>query len=96
MLSVCVVTAAGFLLGVNPEVFASRLPFASGYRPHSDSMTNEDVLRLRAAGMGDKLIAGKIASGPCAFRLSTADLVTLKNAGVSDDLISAMMRARNP
>ena len=59
----------------------------------TEPLTNEDVIRLNRAGLGDSVIIEKMEATPCAYKLGTADLVALKGAGISDTLISAMLKA---
>ncbi len=54
-------------------------------------MTNEDVLKLVGAGIGDEVILTRIRSGPTAFALDTDGIVQLRKAGVSDAVLSAML-----
>jgi hypothetical protein len=56
-------------------------------------LTNADVIKLKAAGLGDDLVIGKIKASPASYRLDAADLVELKQNGLSDALIGAMMQA---
>jgi hypothetical protein len=58
----------------------------------TEPLTNEDVIRLNKAGLGDSVIIEKMKATPRAYKLGTADLVTLKRAGISDQLISAMLK----
>ena len=57
------------------------------------ALTNDDVLTLKHAGLGDVLIIEKIRSSPGHYNLETSDLVVLKQAGISDPVISAMIQA---
>jgi hypothetical protein len=57
----------------------------------TEPLTNEDVIRLNKAGLGESVIIEKMKATPCAYKLGTADLVALKLAGISDTLISAML-----
>jgi hypothetical protein len=54
-------------------------------------MTNEDVLKLVAAGIGEEVILTKIRSGSTAFALDTESILQLRKAGVSDAVLSAML-----
>jgi hypothetical protein len=56
-------------------------------------MTNRDVIRLVEAKVSDDLIIAKIKKSRTKFDTSTDGLVTLKKAGVSDAVISAIMDA---
>ena len=55
------------------------------------ALTNEDILRLVRAGLGTELIIARIRSGPTDFDLSVGQLVALKEAGIADSVIAAMM-----
>jgi len=57
------------------------------------AMTNQDVIRLVKAKVADDLILSKIRQSKTKFDLSIDGLVALKEATVSDGVISAMMDA---
>lgn len=59
------------------------------------AMTNRDVIRLVKAKISDDIIMAKIRQSKTRFDTSTEGLVALKEAGVSDDLINAMVNAGN-
>ena len=54
-----------------------------------------DVKELTRAGVGDDLIISDIRSSHAVFHLSTADIVSLKQAGVSERVIDELMRTPN-
>jgi hypothetical protein len=56
-------------------------------------MTNRDVIRLVKAGIPDDIIESKIRQSKTHFDTSVQGLVALKEAGVSDSLISVMVNA---
>ena len=56
-----------------------------------ESLTNDSVLKLVKAGMGDELIVNMINSQPGAYTLGTDDLIALKTGGASEKVISAML-----
>ena len=58
-------------------------------------MTNDEVISLAKAGLSPSIIVGKIRSGKSNFDLSTDALIRLKQAGVSDDIVSAMLEAKS-
>jgi hypothetical protein len=58
-------------------------------------MTNEEVISLTKAGLSPSLIIGKIRSGKSNFDLSTDSLIKLKQAGVPDDVVAAMLEAKS-
>jgi hypothetical protein len=83
--------AAGFRS--EPLRMEARPDSAIPATPLVETMTNEDVLALRRAGVSDAVIVVKMGSVHCLFRLGTSDIVVLKRAGASDPMISAMMQA---
>lgn len=61
----------------------------------NSAMTNRDVIRLVKAKLPDEIIAAKIRQSKTKFDTSVEGLVALKEAGVSDDLISIIVNASN-
>lgn len=61
--------------------------------PREDILTNEDVMKLVSAGIGDELVITKLQASRTAFRMGTNDLIQLKQAGVSDRVMLAMIDA---
>ena len=57
------------------------------------ALSNEDVLKLLTAAIGDDVILAKIKSSPSQFQLDTDSIVALKKAGASDRVIAAMIEA---
>lgn len=58
------------------------------------SMTNDSVVRMVKAGLGDELVVQTINTQPGRFSTGADDLVALKAAGVSDRVITAMVNSR--
>lgn len=58
-------------------------------------MTNEEVIALSKAGLAPSVIIGKIRTSKTQFDLSTDALIKLKSAGVSDDVVAAMLEAKS-
>lgn len=59
----------------------------------SAAMTNADVVKLAKLGFSSEIIKEKInGASTVNFKLDVDDLVKLKNAGVSQDVISAMLK----
>jgi len=56
-----------------------------------ETLTNQTVVQLHKAGMGNDLIKAKIQHSNCSFETSTDGLITLKKAGVSDEVIALML-----
>ncbi len=57
-------------------------------RPHP--LDNDTILRMSKAGLGDDLIVQTINLQPGRYNTKPDDLITLKQAGLSDRIISAM------
>ncbi len=53
-------------------------------------MSNDSVLRMHAAGLSDDLILQTIAAQPGRYSTGPDDLITLKQAGLSDAVLAAM------
>jgi len=57
------------------------------------AMTVRDVIELTRAGLGEEIILTLIEVDPSVFPIDTATLKTLKDAGVSQRVIVAMVRS---
>lgn len=57
---------------------------------------NDSVIKMVKAGMSDGIIISTINSQPAHFSLSVNDLIALKQAGVSDQVMAAMIAKANP
>lgn len=83
----CLVIVACVLLGL------SVAPIGMAQQPTTGAMGNEDVIKMAKLGFGDDVIEAKIQqTSSAAFRLEVDDLSKLKAAGVSQRVISAMLR----
>lgn len=60
------------------------------------SMNNDSVIKMVKAGMSDGIIVSTINSQPAHFTLSANDMIALKQAGVSDKVMAAMIAKNNP
>src|SRR4051794_31712610 len=60
-----------------------------------ETLTNSEVISLTKAGLSQSLIIGKIRTTKSRFDLSTDGLISLKQAGVSDEILTAMMEAKS-
>ncbi|MEO8572806.1 MAG: hypothetical protein ABI481_02465 [Pyrinomonadaceae bacterium] len=69
--------------------------FHSNVAAQDGSMTNEEVITLTKAGLSPSIIIGKIRSAKSSFDLSTDSLIKLKQAGVPDDIVAAMLEAKS-
>jgi hypothetical protein len=57
----------------------------------SDVQTNDTIMRMAAAKLGDAVILEKIKTSQCEFNTSTDALIKLRQAGVSDAVLQAMI-----
>ncbi len=57
----------------------------------AEILTNDAVLRMVKAGLGEELIVSKIKASQNQFDLTTDGILKLKNEGVSEKIIQAMM-----
>lgn len=57
-------------------------------------MTNAEVINLSKAGLSKTIIVDKIRTSKSKFDLSTDALIKLKQAGISDDIVGAMLAAK--
>ncbi len=55
------------------------------------ALTNDAIVKMSKAGLSDDLILQTINTQPVNFSTSAADLVSLKQAGLSDRVIGAML-----
>ncbi len=58
--------------------------------------TNDSVIKMVKAGMSDSIVISTINSQPAHFSLAANDLIALKQAGVSDAIMAAMIAKSNP
>jgi len=56
-----------------------------------EALTNESIVKLVKAGLGEALIVKMIQSQPGKYSLGTDDMVKLKESGVTDQVLTAML-----
>jgi hypothetical protein len=61
--------------------------------PVAKPMTNNDVITLKKAGIGDELIIVKVKSSQGTYGLDPADIIALHEEGISDAVIAAMLQS---
>lgn len=59
-------------------------------------LTNETVMTMIKAGLGEELIISKIKASQNQFDVTTDTILKLKNEGVSENVIKAMIEASKP
>lgn len=57
----------------------------------AETLTNDTVLSMTQAGLGDEVIVAKIKGSPNSFDLSTASVIAMKQRGVSSPVLAAMI-----
>ncbi len=80
------VAVAGPLASIDRPAF----PAEQGKGP-SKPFTNDDLLKLVKAGFGEETILEAIRTNECRFDTSAEALLALKNAGVSEKIIMAVL-----
>src|SRR4051812_36488605 len=60
-----------------------------------EMMTNDEVISLATAGLNSSIIVNKIRISKSNFDTSTDALIKLKKAGISDEIINAMLEAKS-
>lgn len=66
--------------------------FAFAQPINAETMDNESIVKLVGAGLSDGLIIDKINTEMCGYDVTMDSIIGLKNSGVSDDVIGAMVR----
>jgi hypothetical protein len=61
----------------------------------TDTINNQTIIKMTKAKLGDKIILQKINTNPFKFSVSTDDLISLKNDGVSDSVINLMLQKQS-
>jgi hypothetical protein len=56
----------------------------------------QDILRLKQAGLSDDFLLNKIRTENVNYQMSTSDILELRNAGVSETVLAAMLRSGQP
>jgi hypothetical protein len=72
------------------------LALAASAPARAETLTDDSVVAMVKAGLGAETIIAKIRATPNTFDLSTAQLIALKQAGVPDAVIAAMLNTSAP
>lgn len=94
-------TAGGALIGGTIGALAGALAgkdIDETTRTHvvqGQPLTIEDVKALAKSGVGDDLIISQINSTRTAYKLNTAQIIDMKNSGVSQKVIDYMINTRS-
>jgi hypothetical protein len=73
-----------------PQMSLSGAPSAFTARPY------QDILKLKQAGLTDEFILNKVRTDNIPYQLTTPEIVELRNAGISENVLQAMMRSGSP
>ena len=55
-------------------------------------LTNADIVQMQKAGLSEEIVLSKIGTSTTNFSTGTQDLIQLKEAGVNDNIINAMVQ----
>jgi hypothetical protein len=55
-------------------------------------LNNADIVQMQKAGLSEEIILSKIGTSTTNFNTGTQDLIRLKEAGVNDNIINAMVQ----
>lgn len=61
---------------------------------NTDVLTNKKVIMMVKVGFSEQIIVAKINNSICAFSLELDSMIMLKNNGITDGVITAMMNAK--
>jgi hypothetical protein len=81
---------SGFLAAAALAVFALAPTLSE-----SEPLTRQQLLSMKAAGMGDKVIVQAVDANGIAFPADANTLIALRKAGFSDSVISALITAQS-
>jgi hypothetical protein len=74
-------------------VFAVVLAMSSAVLAQ-ETISNDDIISLTKAGLANSVIINKIRASKTSFDMSTDALIKLKQSGVADDVVGAMLEAK--
>ena len=69
---------------------------AANQSQSEQALTNNDIVRLVQAKLPDSIVLAKIKSSTCNFDITTDGLIRLKQAGVSEAVLQAMVDVMTP
>jgi S1-C subfamily serine protease len=65
-------------------------------KAQEETITNQEVISLTKAGLSKTILINKIRASKSNFDLSIEALIKLKDAGVEEEVVSAMMEVKTP
>ena len=66
----------------------------AGHSSDNDPLTVKDIIEMNAAKVGDEVIISQIEATGSVFHLSTQEIIALKDAGISDKVVKAIIETR--
>jgi outer membrane lipoprotein SlyB len=92
--------AGGALIGSaldaqDRRIMQQQSPHALGQIDNGQPLSMQDIKDMSAAGISDNVIISQIRATNSVYRLSSGDIISLKNAGVSQRVINAMIQTGN-
>jgi hypothetical protein len=63
----------------------------SPIQAQQQGLTNSDVIKMQSAGLSESIILSSVNNQPAAYDTSTDGLLALKNAGIPDTIVAAMI-----
>ncbi|MGH9430832.1 MAG: hypothetical protein ACRD3T_04760 [Terriglobia bacterium] len=84
------------LLGLLPSLALAKehKPAVPDQQAGAQVLGNEDIIAMTRAGLNDSVIIDKIKVSSCTFDTSSGALIKLKQAGVSEAVLGAMVEAQ--
>lgn len=77
-------------------LFTCLLAFSVCFCIAQQALTDDSIIKMTKAGLDENIIVQTINSEPAKFSTSADDLIKLKQAGVSDRVLAAMLAKENP
>jgi hypothetical protein len=79
-----------------PSAPAVETSLAPPPAPAAASRPYQDVIKLKQAGLTDEFILNKVRTDNIPYQLTTSEIVELRSAGISENVLQAMMRSGQP
>ena len=93
----CMYAKGNQIPGLSPSRQAAPLtPPPPQVQPAGKPLTNDDIISLVRTGLSEAIIVSVIQKSPTQFDLDPEALVKLKEAGISNTVIEAMIGRRGP
>lgn len=80
---------------VTPVTPVPTVPPSAAMAP-APSRPYQDILKLKQAGLTDEFLLNKVRTENVPYQLTTSEIVELRSAGISENVLQAMMRSGQP